>query len=157
VEIIIGPASVADAGELLTVQRAAYLSEGRLHESFDLPPLTETLDSLRSAIASGPLLKALHGTRVVGAVRGRVQNRTGHIGRLAVAPDLQGLGVGTRLVVAIEEVLAPSVDRFELFTGPRSEANVRLYERLGYDRIATPFGNEPLIYLAKPARPDLGG
>jgi len=157
VEIIIGPASVADAGELLTVQRAAYLSEGRLHESFDLPPLTETLDSLRSAIASGPLLKALHGTRVVGAVRGRVQNRTGHIGRLAVAPDLQGLGVGTRLVVAIEEVLAPSVDRFELFTGPRSEANVRLYERLGYDRIATPFGHEPLIYLAKPARSDLGG
>ena len=156
-EIIIGPASVADAGELLTVQRAAYLSEGRLHESFDLPPLTETLDSLRSAIASGPLLKALHGTRVVGAVRGRVQNRTGHIGRLAVAPDLQGLGVGTRLVVAIEEVLAPSVDRFELFTGPRSEANVRLYERLGYERIATPFGHEPLIYLAKLARPDLGG
>jgi ribosomal protein S18 acetylase RimI-like enzyme len=157
VEIIIGPASVADAGELLTVQRAAYLSEGRLHESFDLPPLTETLDSLRSAIASGPLLKALYGTRVVGAVRGRVQDRTGHIGRLAVAPDLQGLGVGTRLVVAIEEVLAPSVDRFELFTGPRSEANVRLYERLGYERIATPFGHEPLIYLAKPARPDLGG
>ena len=61
------------------------------------------------------------------------------------------------LVVAIEEVLAPSVDRFELFTGPRSEANVRLYERLGYERIATPFGHEPLIYLAKPARPDLGG
>ena len=151
-EIIIGPASVADAGELLTVQRAAYLSEGRLHESFDLPPLTETLDSLRSAIASGPLLKALYGTRVVGAVRARVQDRTGHIGRLAVAPDLQGLGIGSRLVVAIEELLAPSVDRFELFTGPRSEANVRLYERLGYERIATPPAHEPLIYLAKPAR-----
>lgn len=151
-EIIIGPASVADAGELLTVQRAAYLSEGRLHESFGLPPLTETLESLRSCMSDSQVLKALYGTRIVGAVRGRVRDRIGHIGRLAVAPDLQGLGVGTRLVAAIEELLAPSVDRFELFTGPRSEANVRLYERLGYERIETPPGHEPLIYLAKPAR-----
>jgi ribosomal protein S18 acetylase RimI-like enzyme len=151
VEIVIAPASVADAGELLTVQRAAYLSEGRLHETFDLPPLTETLDSLRTSIASGPFLKAVYGTRLIGAVRGRVLSRTAHIGRLAVAPDLQGCGVGTRLVTTIEELLAPSVDRFELFTGPRSEANVRLYERLGYERIPTPPGHEPLIYLAKPA------
>jgi len=152
VEILIGPASVADAGELLTVQRAAYLSEGRLHDTFDLPPLTETLDSLRSSIAADPFLKAVCGTRLIGAVRGRVQPRTGHIGRLSVAPDLQGRGIGTRLLVAIEAVLAPCVDRFELFTGPRSEANVRLYERLGYERIATPPGQEPLIYLAKSAR-----
>ena len=151
-EIVIGPASVADAGELLTVQRAAYLSEGRLHDAFNIAPLTETLDSLRSSIADGLVLKALLGTRVVGAVRGAVRDRTGHIGRLAVAPDLQGCGVGTRLVVAIEAVLAPSVDRFELFTGPRSEANVRLYERLGYERIPTPTGQEPLIFVAKPAR-----
>ena len=147
----IRPASVADAGELLTVQRAAYVSEGRLHESFELPPLTETLDELRSAVTGGLVLKALCGARLVGAVRGVVVDRIGHIGRLAVAPDLQGHGIGTRLVAAIEARLAPEVERFQLFTGPRSEANVRLYERLGYARIRTPPGREPLIFLAKPA------
>ena len=38
-----------------------------------------------------------------------------------------------------------------MFTGPRSLANVRLYERLGYRR-STPPGGEPAVYLAKPAR-----
>jgi ribosomal protein S18 acetylase RimI-like enzyme len=152
VEVDIQPASVSDAGELLTVQRAAYVSEARLHETFQLPPLTETLDEVRAAVASATVLKALAGGRIVGAVRGVVADRTGHIGRLAVAPDVQGHGIGTRLVRAIESVLSDRVDRFELFTGPRSEANVRLYERLGYQRIATPSGREPLIYLARPAR-----
>jgi ribosomal protein S18 acetylase RimI-like enzyme len=152
VSVQITPASVHDAGEILTVQRAAYVSEARLHETFTLPPLTETVDEVRAAIADATVLKALAGDRIVGAVRGTVTDRTGHIGRLAVAPDLQGHGIGTRLVRAIESVLSEQVDRFELFTGPRSEANVRLYERLGYQRIATPSGRAPLIYLARPAR-----
>jgi ribosomal protein S18 acetylase RimI-like enzyme len=129
--LIIADADPADAGELLTVQRAAYLSEAQLHETFALPPLTETLDEIRAAIASVTVLKAVSGTRIVGAVRGRADGDTCHIGRLAVAPDLQGNGIGTALVRAIEARF-PQVRRFELFTGPRSEANVRLYRRLGY-------------------------
>lgn len=150
--IDIVPAAASDAGELWTVQLAAYLSEGRLHDTFDIPPLNETLEELRVALGRGLMLKALLGTRIVGAVRARVETRIGHIGRLAVAPDLQGYGIGTRLLLAIEALLAEDVDRFELFTGPRSLANVRLYERLGYRLFPTPPGGEPAVYLAKPAR-----
>ena len=146
------PAVESDAGELWTVQLAAYLSEGRLHETFDIPPLNESLDHLRAAFGKGPVLKATLGPRIVGAVRARVRTRTGHIGRLAVAPDLQGRGIGTRLLLAMETLLADDVDSFELFTGPRSAANVRLYERLGYRLVPTPPGGEPAIFLAKPAR-----
>ncbi len=146
-DVRILPARPEDAGELMTVQRAAYLSEARLHESFELPPLSETADEIRAAIATDVVLKALAGTRIVGSVRGRVADGTGYIGRLAVAPDVQGQGIGTRLLKAIEaELDAP---RYELFTGPRSEPNIRLYERLGYRRIPTPPGAPPLVFLEK--------
>ncbi len=148
VDCTILPAVPADAGELLTLQRAAYLSEGALYLSFTLPPLTETLDEVRAAIAAQTVLKAVAGTRIVGAVRGRRDGETCHVGRLAVAPDLQGRGVGTALLRAVEERF-PGVRRFELFTGKRSAANIRLYERLGYREYPAVDPHPDLIYLEK--------
>ena len=138
-----------DAGEVLTVQRAAYLSEAAIYQHFGLPPLTETLAGIRAAIAALTVLKAVAGTRIVGAVRGRVEGDTCYVGRLAVAPDLQGQGIGTALLRAIEDRF-PAVPRFELFTGARSEANLRLYRRLGYVDLEPRPGDHPdLSYLAK--------
>ena len=51
-DIAIEPARPEDAGELMTVQRAAFLIEGELNNSFTLPPMTETLDEVRKAIES---------------------------------------------------------------------------------------------------------
>jgi ribosomal protein S18 acetylase RimI-like enzyme len=150
--IVIADATPTDAGELLTLQRAAYLSEGELHADFRLPPLVETLEEIRAAVADGMVLKALLGTRIVGVVRVRVAEGTCQIGRLAVAPDLQGRGIGSRLVTAVEDRYADEVSRFELFTGPRSEPNIRLYRRLGYVDMPTPQGQEPLVYLEKRVR-----
>ncbi|MGH3702782.1 MAG: GNAT family N-acetyltransferase, partial [Pseudonocardiaceae bacterium] len=65
-------AGIADAGELLTLQRAAYVTEARLYLDPELPALTQSLaelvDELRSALA----LKAVVDHRIVGAVRARV-------------------------------------------------------------------------------------
>jgi ribosomal protein S18 acetylase RimI-like enzyme len=147
--IVVADAIALDAGELLTLQRAAYLTEGELHGNFRLPPLVETVEEIRAALEDGIVLKALLGNRIVGAVRGRVAEGTCHVGRLAVAPDLQGRGIGARLVAALEERYADEVTRFELFTGPNSERNVRLYRRLGYVDMPTPAGRAPLVYLEK--------
>ena len=152
-DIVIGKADVADAGELLTVQRAAFLAEGALNESFTLPPLTETLDEVRAALTDPGtvVLVARLGHRLAGSVRARVEGRTGHIGRLSVAPDLQGYGLGRRLTAAIEESLAGRVDRFELFTGATSEVNLRLYRALGYVETGWGPGAAPvgITYLEK--------
>jgi ribosomal protein S18 acetylase RimI-like enzyme len=152
-EIVIGPAAVTDAGELLTVQRAAFLAEGALNNSFTLPPLTETLDEVRAALADPEtvVLVARRGHRLVGSVRARIAGRTGHIARLAVAPDLQGQGLGARLTSAVEQALAGRVDRFELFTGATSEANLRLYRKLGYVESGWGPGAAPvgITYLEK--------
>ncbi len=129
--VVIGPAAPGSAGEVLTVQRAAYLTEAQLYGDPGIAPLTETLAEVGEAVAAGVLTATL-GPRVVGVARGRVADGVLAIGRLAVAPDAQGRGVGTALVTALERSLGAQARRAVLFTGSRSEANLRLYRRLGY-------------------------
>ncbi|MEV5754735.1 GNAT family N-acetyltransferase [Actinoallomurus sp. NPDC052308] len=125
-------ADVADAGEILTVQRAAYVTEAQLHGDPFLPPLVESLDQIRKMIAESLVLKASVGSRLVGSVRGRFNERTCLVGRLVVAPDLQGRGIGEALMRALEAEVAGRTDSCVLFTGHLSETDLRLYRRLGY-------------------------
>ncbi len=135
VEVVIARATVEHAGELLTVQRAAYLSEAQRYSDPFLPPLTQPLAEIVEDVRTGRRLVALQGLRVVGSVR--VEERAGvlHVGRLAVAPDQQGRGIGRRLLLAAEETAGPHTATYELFTGADSGDNVQLYEGLGYRRV----------------------
>jgi GNAT superfamily N-acetyltransferase len=129
----IAPATFEDAAAILELQKRAYESEARLYGDWTLPPLTQTLPSLREEFASSTVLKAMEGDRLVGSVRAREAEGLCLIGRLIVEPQLQGRGVGTMLMHHIESRF-PQVRGFELFTGSRSEGNLRLYEHLGYRR-----------------------
>ncbi|MBN6054042.1 GNAT family N-acetyltransferase [Nonomuraea sp. RK-328] len=124
-------AEEADAGEILTVQRAAYVTEAQLYGDPFIPPLVESVEQVREAIRGGVVLKAVDGGRVVGSVRGRVSGATCLVGRLVVAPDRQGRGLGTTLLRTLHEQV-PEASAFDLFTGHLSEGNLRLYRRLGY-------------------------
>jgi predicted N-acetyltransferase YhbS len=119
-----------DAGEVCTVQRAAFVAEAQLYGDPFLPPLVESAEQIRDDLeASLGFVAELDG-RLVGCVRVRVDGRQLHIGRLAVAPDLQGRGIGAALL-ARAETAAPA-DEALLFTGHLSAGNLRLYERAGY-------------------------
>ncbi|MEV5324027.1 GNAT family N-acetyltransferase [Nonomuraea fastidiosa] len=120
-----------DAGEVLTLQRAAYVSEAQLYGDPYIPPLVESLEQVRKVIEDAVVLKAVEAGRIVGAVRGRLAGTTCLVGRLIVAPDLQGRGIGTALLRALHERV-PQAQAFDLFTGHLSEANLRFYRRLGY-------------------------
>jgi len=124
-------ARTADAGEILTVQRAAYVSEAQLYGDPFLPPLLESLEQIRKGIETGNVFKATEGGRIVGAVRGQLSGTTCLVGRLVVAPDQQGRGVGRALMETLHEQ-TPEATAFDLFTGHLSEGNLRLYRRLGY-------------------------
>lgn len=137
-----------DAGEILTLQRAAYVSEAQLYGDVFLPALTQTLQELREELQH-PALGVRVAGRLIGAVRWTVDAGVAHIGRLTVAPDMQGRGVGSALLRTAE--VASGAARFELFTGHLSDANIRLYEREGYvqtrrERLQP--GVE-LVYMAK--------
>ncbi|MDL4820599.1 GNAT family N-acetyltransferase [Actinomadura opuntiae] len=131
--VTVEPAAPADAGELLTLQRAAYVTEAQLYGDPFIPPLVESLEQMRKVVAGDAVvLKAVLDGRLVGAVRAQFSDHTCLVGRLVVAPDMQDRGIGGRLMRELEEAVAGRVDACVLFTGHLSEGNLRLYRRLGY-------------------------
>lgn len=129
--MIIEKATVSDAEELLALQKLAYRSEAEIYNDFSIPPLIQTLESLEEDFKNQLFLKAVLGGRIIGSVRACSKERTCYIGRLIVHPDFQNRGIGTRLMNDIERIFN-GCKRFELFTGDKSERNLRLYQKLGY-------------------------
>ena len=148
--MIIQPAELADAGEILELQKLAYHGEAAIYNEFGIPPLTQTLDGMRADLERQTCLKAIGDGRIVGSVRAFLDEGTCYIGRLIVHPDLQNQGIGTRLMHEIEHAFRHAA-RFELFTGHLSERNLYLYHKLDY----RPFKRErisdalTLVYLEK--------
>jgi GNAT superfamily N-acetyltransferase len=147
--------SESDAGEVLTLQRAAYVTEAQAHADFTMPPLVQSLDELAAELAD-PRVLALgvrENGRLVASVRVRIDHETGELGRLVVAPDRQGHGLGSRLLRQVEERLPGHVRRLRLFTGEHSRANQRLYTRHGYvEDHRSPAGDYQLVHMVKTFR-----
>ena len=61
--IEIGPLPPDAAGELLTLQRAAYVTEAQLYDDVRLPALVQTLDELVGELATSTCLAAIAGSR----------------------------------------------------------------------------------------------
>jgi ribosomal protein S18 acetylase RimI-like enzyme len=153
--VSVEPARADDAGPLLVVQRSAYLSEAQAYGELFIPPLVETLEQVRAAIAEGGVLVARVGPRVVGSVRWRMHDGVCHVGKLSVAGDLQGRGIGSRLLEAVEQHSAQehgAVSAYTLFTGADSPYNIRLYRRHGYRETHTEPLNERVtfVHMTKP-------
>lgn len=151
-QVTIAPISPEDAGEVLTLQRAAFVSEAQIYGTADMPPLTQTLEELTAELAAGSGLTARIDGRLVGAIRFVEKDDLLLIGRIAIAPDLQGEGIGRMLLRAAEE--ASSASTAELFTGSLSIANLRLYEDCGYaesERVPDGDGTEQ-VFLRKRLR-----
>ncbi|MGJ6963162.1 GNAT family N-acetyltransferase [Streptosporangium sp. G11] len=129
--IVIEVAEPEDAGEILTVQRAAYVGEAQLYGDPFIAPLVESITQVRKAVETATVLVARDGARIVGSIRGRMSGTTCLVGRLVVAPDRQGAGVGGALLAALHDEAAAAL-AFDLFTGHLSEGNLRLYRRHGY-------------------------
>jgi len=130
---LLGP---EDAGEVLTLQRAAFVAEARLYGTTEIPPLVETLDEVRHELRTTIMMGALLAGRLVGAIRLTVEGPIGWISRVAVAPDQQGKGIGSDLLGSVEAVAPPEVRRFQLAAGNKSSANVTMYERRGYQEFS---------------------
>lgn len=129
--MLIEPANPIDAQDILDLQKLAYQSEAMLYNDYSIPPLTQSLDQMQVDFRQQVVFKATLDGRIVGSVRGYLQDGTCHIGRLIVHPEFQNQGIGTRLLNKIETHFREAW-RYELFTGERSERNLYLYDKLGY-------------------------
>lgn len=152
-DIDIRPIRPDDAGQVLTLQRAAFVQEALIYRAVDMPPLTQTLEELTAELQDNLGSVALDGPRIVGAARARIDGALLLIGRIAIAPDQQGRGIGSQLLAAVEQAGRDAgAAEAELFTGSLSEANIRLYEREGYhetERVPGDGGVDQ-VFLRKP-------
>ncbi len=144
-------ATRADAGELLTLQLACWVREAQDNPGVEIPALLEGLADVEAWITACTTFVVRAGPRLVGAVRGRLVGDAWDVGRLMVAPDLRGRGLGRWLLAHVEAAAPPEATRLTLVTGAGSTSNLRMYKRAGYrrDRVQ----DEPgVVHLGKPVR-----
>lgn len=126
---LVGP---GDVGELLTLQRACWVQEQQANPGVHIHALHETLADVAAWAATDTVLVVRSAGRLIGAVRARRHGDVWDIGRLMVAPDLQGTGLGRLLLARIEDLAPADVTAYELFTGAGSDRNQRMYKKAGY-------------------------
>ena len=152
-DLEIRPGEPADAGELFVLQRACWVQEMHDNPGVRIPALHETYDDLRDWIARDTVLVARSAGRLVGAVRASLDGDAWEVGRLMVAPDVSGRGLGRALLERIEALAPRTATSYALFTGAGSERNLRMYKKAGYrlqrDPGAAPEG---AVRLTKPRR-----
>jgi GNAT superfamily N-acetyltransferase len=134
-DLDIRPVSTDEAGELLTLRRAAFVTEAQQYGDPNIPPLTQTLDELVLDLQRDDVvtLGGWDGHRLVGSIRVLVEHKKATLGRFAVAPDLQGHGFGTKLLLAILPYLPDGIEEVWVFTGRDSVQNIAMYAKHGYE------------------------
>lgn len=152
--VTISVATAQDAEQIFRLQYLCFQSEAALYGNYRIDPLVQSLDSVREEVATDCVFVARLGEEVVGSVRGSVtDDGAASIGKLCVHPRLQGHGIGARLLRAAEAALVEErgAKKFRLSAGHRSEGNLRLYRRVGYQTVGTAQGSDgvQMIILEK--------
>lgn len=134
-ELRIDVVDATHAGELLTVRRAAFVTEAQLYGDPNIPALTQTLDELVEDIGRPDVVTigAWFGPRLVGSIRVGLEANRALLGRLAVVPDQQGQGIGTRLIMAVLQYLPEQTEEVWVFTGQDSKQNLSMYAKHGFE------------------------
>ena len=152
----VSPATRGDAGELFTLTRACWLQELWANPGVRIPALEESFDDFLGSFDDWTTFVARAGGRLVGSSRGRAEGDVWDVGRVMVAPDLQGRGLGRYLLTLVEEAAPAEVTSYQLFTGAGSVDNIRMYKKAGYRLRGAAPGAEGAVVMTKPRRPDSG-
>ena len=96
------------------------------------------------------MIKAEKNGHIVGSVRATMVDNVCKIGKLIVKPDYQNQGIVKQLLKEIEK-LFDNCSIYELFTGYKSEKNLAIYRKSGYQDCKEELidGILKLIYLQK--------
>lgn len=151
-EWAIEPAVPADAAEILTLQLACWVTEAIVNDDLGIPTLHEDLDEVRETIRTWDTYVVRSAGRLVGSVRGRLDGEEWDIGRLMVAPDLRGRGLGRLLLEHVQAVAVPGATSYRLFTGKHSAANLKMYKKAGFRVREVLDGRSGPVVLVKPRR-----
>lgn len=145
----------ADAGEVLTLQLAAWVREAHENATLAIPPLHESVAEVARDLGDTRFtvwgVRAADTGRLLAMVRTSLRDggRTAFVGRLGVVPDLHGAGYGAATLAWAEAHVAATVERFELVTGALSRTNHAFYARQGYAPVDGADGPEGTVTFAR--------
>ncbi len=138
-----------EAVEILRGQKKAFEEVAKQHEHMDMPPMTETKEAAEKALMNATVFIAKTKKEIVGSVRGEEKDGACYISRLWVLPEYQKKGIGHALMFAVEDAFV-YLDKYELFTGSKSEDTIEFYKERGYEETKRePLRNYELVYLDK--------
>ena len=143
-QVQLRPATSADIPAIIAVTRVACAPfADRLQPPSSV--LNETPEAVASSLQNGGIIVAETHDEIVGAVRYEPREDYLWLGRLAVAPNWQGHGIGRRLITAVEEwAILLGLDEVRLGVRTELPRNRAMYARLGYvDDGHAPFRSAP--------------
>jgi len=117
---------------ILDTQMEAFTIYTKLLSAEKIPPLNETIEQIQHDFTHKIILVAYKENKVVGSVRYDINLGVCHFERLSVHPDYQKQGIGQKLVVEIESLVAQEVHKIFLETGLLASELISFYSRLGY-------------------------
>ena len=145
-------ASKDDAVKILEIQKAAFHGQAKIYNNYELPPLTQSLESIVKEFHEKTFLKVIFNGEIIGTVRFKVREGYVTIDRIVVKPEHQNKGIGTALLKKIESMV-PDAIAFQLFTGNKSARNIHLYEKTGYNIIGRQITGQGIELLHMEKRP----
>ncbi|MBR6124628.1 GNAT family N-acetyltransferase, partial [Candidatus Saccharibacteria bacterium] len=124
-------ATIDDVPELMELHDKAFFAIAAEVDWLDAPGLKESLEQAREDFSRYTTIKILSDEgKIVGSVRGRVEDGSLYIGRLMVQPECQGRGYGKILFREIQKMIPHN--RVWLFTCGEVQRIVSFYEREGF-------------------------
>ncbi len=134
-------ATLSEAEEAGRIIRAAFTpyvrALGREWPTEGSPGYAERWQQFVAELERGDVYVALDGERIVGAVRTEPRENELYIQQIAVDPSRQGTGVGSWLLVRIDELArSRGLGGLALETAEMAEANIRLYRRHGFEIVS---------------------
>ena len=126
-------ATPADAPDLQVLTRACWAPEFARYGMFGAGE--EDLETVRDGIQEWDTRVWRKDGQLLASLRVRrhpTQDATWQIGRLMIAPYLQGRGLGRELLAYAESLASEDVRTYWLNTGAKSTENLRMYKKAGY-------------------------
>lgn len=132
-------ANEADANAIARVVNAAFLVEQFFIERDRTNPAT-----IRSLMEKGSFLLAEEASSLVGCVYMELRGERGYFGMLSIDPSRQGMGMGHKLVDAVEKYFRDAGCKFSdmKIVDVRTELHA-LYHRWGYVDTGTAVYDDP--------------
>ncbi len=129
-------ATIEDVPEILELQYKAFYPVAEQLNWLDAPNLTETVNQAREDFPKFTVLKMVDDNgKIIGSVRGNVDDGSLYIGRLMVLPEFQQNGYGRLLFHKIQELLPHR--RVWLETCADVQSSFTFYEREGFNTFKT--------------------